>query len=270
MYETLSQLPYFSDLPGEVLSAVEARSEKHELASGVTIIQEGDAAHSMYFLANGAVKVIRVATNETLDTLSAPTLFGEMALVADMPRLATVITEGPCVVFEVRKDDVNALSQYAGLRKTVLAFHRHRLMSNILRSNVMFAPIGERHRTLMAKSFVSQTVAAGHVFLSEGQPGLGLFVVLRGNCEVVRLTEDRVVTRLGEGDIFGEISLVLFDQVCTATVRASSDCVVLFLDREIFQQTMMSNPTVREEVIKLALERQRANEGDDTSTTHLI
>lgn len=270
MYQTLSQLPYFSELPPEVISAVEARSRRLELEAGVTLIEEGDAAHSMYFLAAGAVKVIRVATNEVLDTLYAPTLFGEMAIVADMPRLATVVTEGSCAVFEVSKDDVNAMAQYPGLRKTVLAFHRHRLMSNILRSNLMFAPIGEAQRSLMAKSFVSQSVPAGHVFLSEGQPGLGLFLVLRGNCEVVRLTEDRVVTRLGEGDIFGEISLVLFDQVCTATVRASTDCVVLFLDREVFQSTMMSNPMVREEVIKLALERLRATQGEDTSTTHLL
>lgn len=260
MYQqTLSQLPFFSDLPAEVVAAVEARSRRLDVEDGIIIIQEGETAHSMYFLASGTVKVIR-SNGEILDTLVAPNLFGEMAIVGDTPRLATVFADGPCVVFEVSRDDVNALAQYPGLRKTVLAFHRHRLMANVLHANPMFAPIGEAQRTLMAKSFVSQTVHPGHVFVNEGQPGTGLYFILRGSCEVVRLGTGapQIVAQLGEGDIFGEISLVLFDKVATATVRASADCVVLFLDREGFQQTMMSNPVVREEVIKLALERLRS------------
>jgi CRP-like cAMP-binding protein len=265
MQETLSQLPFFSDLPAEVVAAVEARTRRLELEDGMVIIQEGDAAHSMYFLASGSVKVWREASNTILDTLVAPTLFGEMAIVGDTPRLATVFADGPCVVFEVGRDDVNALAQYPSLRKTVLEFHRHRLMANVLSANPMFAPIAEGQRDVMAQSFVSQTVQPGHVFVSEGQPGSGLFFVLRGTCEVVRLGTEppQVIANLAEGDIFGEISLVLFDQVATATVRADSDCVVLFLDREVFQKTMMSNPTVREEVIKLALERRRATTGND-------
>ncbi len=272
MYNTLSQLPYFSDLPADVLAAVEARSRRHEVEPGATVIQEGDAAHSMYFLAAGAVNIVRRATGETVDTLVAPTLFGEMAIVADTPRLATVVTAEACVIFEVSRDDINALAQYPGLRNTVLAFHRHRLMSSILHSNAMFAPIAQQKKDVMARSFASQTVPVGHVFLREGQPGLGLFVILRGACEVVRTIDGTpaAIAVLGEGDIFGEISLVLFDRVATATVRAASDCVVLFLDREVFQDTMMSNPSVREEVIRLALERLRETEGETTSTTHLI
>ena len=40
-------------------------------------------------------------------------------------------------------------------------------------------------------------------------------------------------------------------------VRALSECVVLLLNRDVFEKAIMSNPDVREAVIKLALKRKQ-------------
>lgn len=275
MGPTLSTLPYFSELPEDVVAALEARSRRHDLDAGVTVIHEGQAATSMYFLTSGSVRVVRGTDGQYLDTIDAPTLFGEMAIVADTPRLASVVTAEPSTIYEVDRVEIESLARdYDSLRETVLAFHRFRLMANVLRSNPLFAPILPQHKQAMAASFASLSVRAGHVFLQEGQPGTGLHVILRGQCEVVqgRGAAEQQLAALREGDIFGEITLVLFDQMCTATVRATTECVVLRLDREVFQKAVMAHPAVREQIIKLGLARKLEADGarQEYSTTHLI
>ncbi len=260
----LRSLPLFAKMPPEALAALEPQIERRDLPTGVIVIREGDAATSMFFLASGSVRVVRGDEEELVHTIVAPTLFGEMALVASTPRLASVVTNEACTVFEVTRDAIYALAeQYTEVRDVILGFHRHRLMDNVLTSNPLFSPLSVQSKEALAASFVTQTVPAGTVLLQEGQAGVGLYVLLRGKCEVLHHAEGAEVkiTDLAEGDVFGEISIVLFDRNCTATVRAAAECVVLFLSREQFQSIVMSNMKVREEMIKLALTRLRETEG---------
>jgi len=272
---TLSSLPYFRELAAPTLAALNERAKQLDLERDVPIISEGDEAVSMYFLSRGAVRVTRKPSGEVLDVIRAPTLFGEMAIVADTPRLASVATDEPSLIFEIARDDIAELTEkYPKLLETILSFHRERLMRNILRVNPIFAPLADRHRDELARGFVSHAVEAGEVILQEGAPGRGLFVLLRGRCDVSHREHDKdvVVGELSEGDIFGEISLVVFDKACTATVRSKTACVVVLLERELFQQHLMSNEAVRRAVIELALTRLRKTENaiSSASKAHLI
>lgn len=261
----LATLPFLRDLSPDAIAALSEQVVRHEYPLNVRVIHEGDTGRSMFFLAQGSVRVVRGEGEDIVDHIAAPSLFGEMALVASAPRLASVVTDGPCTLFELSRDVVFALAEhYPTIRDTILAFHRRRLMSTILTANSIFGPIPDEKKHKLAESFVSQTVAAGQVLLQEGQPGIGLYVLLRGRCEVVHQRPDGdgevKITELAEGEIFGEISIVLFDQPCTATVRTLNECVVLLLSRQTFQEAMMSNPAVRDAIIKLALKRRRETE----------
>ena len=55
---------------------------------------------------------------------------------------------------------------------------------------------------------------------------------------------------MAQGDVFGEISLLLGSPV-TATVRTTSECLVLRLDRETFYERIMAHPEVRRRITEL-------------------
>ena len=89
---------------------------------------------------------------------------------------------------------------------------------------------------------------AGDLVVSQGEPGDSLFLVTTGTVKAwIRNREGRyvLVRRLGDGDFFGEIS-VLSGSPRTATVVAATACEMLELDRATLDEITAKHPRVRE------------------------
>jgi CRP-like cAMP-binding protein len=92
---------------------------------------------------------------------------------------------------------------------------------------------GLRGRQLegLAKTMVSQDYAAGQDIVTQGEGGVGLFIVVSGRADVVHVRADgtkAVVNTLGPTDFFGELAL-LTEGPRTASVVAqeATNCLVL-------------------------------------------
>ncbi len=85
---------------------------------------------------------------------------------------------------------------------------------------------------------------AGEVIFQEGDPGDGIYIVLEGLVQVstrVSETERRVLTRVEEGDFFGEMA-ILDDRPRSATASAESDTKVYFLHRDDLSRILDRSP----------------------------
>ncbi len=91
-------------------------------------------------------------------------------------------------------------------------------------------------RDLAERSFVPVSLAFGETVVQQGDPPDALYVIAEGTARVLTVGEDGQEVSLNvlrPGDAFGEVAL-LEGTSRTATVRASSDLVVLRLDRGVF------------------------------------
>lgn len=72
--------------------------EKHvaSFSAGATIMKQGDGPDFAYVIREGEVDVL--LNGELLETLDPGTIFGEMALVDDSPRTATVVAKTDVIV----------------------------------------------------------------------------------------------------------------------------------------------------------------------------
>ena len=101
----------------------------------------------------------------------------------------------------------------------------------LLRQVSLLSLLPEPTLESLARALKRVEVAAGDVFIREGDHGDVFYVVESGSVEVTK--EGRHVAHLGPGDYVGEIAL-LRDVPRTATVTATSASVLQSLDREHF------------------------------------
>jgi putative ABC transport system ATP-binding protein len=109
--EFLRRLPTFTTLTPAALADVAEQMTKEQFAAGAVIIRQGDIGDKFYLIYQGSMDVI-IDDGTPNRRLAAPLkegdYFGEMALLANEPRSATVVAREDSVVYSLGKDDFNA------------------------------------------------------------------------------------------------------------------------------------------------------------------
>jgi cAMP-dependent protein kinase regulator len=194
----------------------------------------------------------------TLAELDEGSFFGEMGLISEAPRVASVVATRDCTLLEVTREMLASLSvRFPSLEQVVQQFYKDRLLDNLLKSNPLFQPLSAEQKRALAERFQSRTVEPGTVLLQQGQRSQALHLLLRGRCSVVHQDLDGSelpYPDMTEGAVFGEISLLL-DLRITATVRAATPCLLLVLDQETVTERVLPHPEVRRMLTRLTRER---------------
>jgi CRP-like cAMP-binding protein len=188
-------------------------------------------------------------------------LFGEMALVTEQARTASVQVVGEADLLEVDRSAVNRLtSEVPVLAERLDRFARERLLKNLLATSPLFKPFDHTQQMELLKRFEGHDLEPGTVVIREADVGQGLFVILLGEVEILRHDtsgRERSVAKLGAGEVFGEMSL-LGDRPTTATVRTLSRTTIMFLGRDYFRRLVQALPPLRQYFEELSKHRRRA------------
>ena len=99
----LRAIPIFAPLPGTTIEHLAARLAPLRFDPGTEIIRQGDPGDRFYLVAEGDVEV--TADGKPVSTLHAGEYFGEIALLRDVPRTATVKAKTPVVLYALERED---------------------------------------------------------------------------------------------------------------------------------------------------------------------
>ena len=102
----IEQVPFFKNASGDFLRDVIPRLDEREYAPGDVVVHEGDVGDEMYFLTKGQVQVLRGDPPQRLAVLREGSFFGELAILTDAPRAATIRALGDVEVYALRRDAV--------------------------------------------------------------------------------------------------------------------------------------------------------------------
>ncbi len=105
----------------------------------------------------------------------------------------------------------------------------------------------------VALSLRPQQAAAGQKIIDKGAIGREMYLITRGEVEVID-DAGHCVKTLKDGDFFGEIAILL-STPRTATVRAKTGCDLFVLDKTDFQRILHDHPHFADGVAKVARER---------------
>lgn len=101
----------FHDLPQQELETVRAQLQTMQIDAGEVIVRQGAPADKFFIIVDGEVEVVREDNGQqrTLATLKRGQFFGEMAILRDAPRMATVRALVPTTVFAMERDAFRGL-----------------------------------------------------------------------------------------------------------------------------------------------------------------
>ena len=95
--ESLKRSPLFEGLSKRELAQLARESEDIEVPAGKVLCREGQRAQEFFVIVDGDVEVTK--NGKLLATRGAGEMIGEIALLADVPRTATVTAKTPLRVF---------------------------------------------------------------------------------------------------------------------------------------------------------------------------
>lgn len=91
--DLLKDVPLFANCSKAELQQIAQLADELDLGEGATLIREGERGREFIVVAEGTVRVTR--GGKTLRELGSGDFIGEIALVADVPRTATVTATSP-------------------------------------------------------------------------------------------------------------------------------------------------------------------------------
>jgi len=262
--ELLHSSKLFSVLPEEELQRIapNLRSETYE--RGELIIRENERGDTAYLISKGEAAVVTedfIGEVVTLRVFDRGEIFGEVALVEDTPRTATVRAASDLEVYVIDRFTFGQLqannprfAQAVRERVDFLGVHR------FLKKASPFARVPDNVIRRVATQLVPVPVKAGQAVVTEGEEGDKFYVIRAGNYAVAE--KGRQVATLGAGDVFGEIAL-LTGGPRIATVTALVDGEVLSLSKADFDAVLKENTGFGRQLAELGRIRFRATTGQN-------
>ena len=156
VFDSLRAIPLFSGVSPADLASIASRLIERRYPKNATIVEEGLAGDYMYVIRQGRVKVTKASEDgreKIMDFLERGAFFGEMSLLDQAPRSASVKTLEPSVLLALsRRDFLDLLRTSSDLALAVVQELTRRLReADVQASSISFLRVQERTRGLLER-----------------------------------------------------------------------------------------------------------------------
>lgn len=130
----LSSVPLFSGLDQELLEDIADKMDSARCSKGDELIREGESGDRFFVVARGTLEVLKKAPDghqERVEIFEDGDCFGEIALLKDLPRTATVRALTPVTYLTLKRDHfLRLVGRVPGMRDKLEAMIQARLDEN--------------------------------------------------------------------------------------------------------------------------------------------
>jgi len=222
----------FKDSEENLISRIAGYFTHQTFKAGKEIISEGDVDAKKFFCIQEGECEVSTKKAGKIVNLSKGQTFGELALLYNAPRNATVTAITDVTVF------IMCRSAYRYVNVTM---HQQEDDSRFgfLRSVKLLQPLLADEITLVDMALTARTCQPGELIFNQGDAGDCFYIVKEGNCEGKAEKENESEEFVKNvGSFFGELAL-LNDEPRNATIKAGhKGCILLQLSREDFNQLL--------------------------------
>ena len=236
------------------------------VVAGDVVIKQGDFGDLFYIAQSGTYEVrVLIPTNPDpppgtkvhmyrTDDSHHP-CFGELALMYDKPRAATIIAVEGGVLWALDRN----VFKYAVLRTQNI----RNVIIKTLRNVKLFESLNAPQIQRLADLMVTVDYSAGDYIITQGEPGESFFIIVEGNCIVTinnppdSEEKEKAVGKLKNNDYFGERALLTSDPRA-ANILAEGKVELLEVKKSVFEEVLGSLASIMA-ANKLKLEKLAAD-----------
>jgi len=244
-HRALQATPLFAGLPSDALESLVENLALVHLEPEEILFHEGDPGDALYVIVEGDVSVQAEGPPRVeMARLGAGSFIGEVALMTEQPRSATVTALGPSELLRIDRHTLGrVLADHGDVLRAVLRFVRDRLVDRWMRTSPLFRPFDEAQRAELAAKFNFLEIEDGTRLIDAGTRPDGLYIVLAGKFIVER--GGSTLATLGAGELIGETAL-LSGGSFKSNVTARGKSLALHLPAGEFREIIMTHPHVLE------------------------
>lgn len=217
----------------QIREVIDAMFEKR-VSPGDHVIDQGADGDNFYIVDEGTFDVL-VQTDvgeKKVHEFKEKGSFGELALMYNMPRSATVVSATPGSLW--------AMDRHS-FRRIVLksAFKKRKMYESLIENVPMLKSLDAYERMSLADALTPQTYNEGACVIKEGEEADGMYFLEQGEI-CITITEkghEQDVQHAAQDRYFGEMALVE-NKARSASVYAAGNIKVAFLERSSFERLL--------------------------------
>ena len=199
----------------------------YNFPSDRSVFEQGDQGSLFYLVKSGKLAVIRSGVKKTI--LQRGDYFGDMALLTDFPRRATVKTIEPSELWAIKRES---------FRRVVHCINNRSASENkeFISKLKIFFNLPDNQMEKLASNLVQQEFPDSIRIICEGDEGILLYIIKQGQAVVKMHGSERF--RLIEGEMFGESAVLGLNRINQFSVYSVGKLVVLSLSIENIQKIL--------------------------------
>jgi putative YpdA family bacillithiol system oxidoreductase len=242
-----SRVPLLAPVPLPQLREFLLVSTIHQVDKGHTLFREHDYSTTFFTILEGSVDIFTKAEPAHRVVRRQGEFFGEMSLLADRRRSATVETAERCLLLEIpRRTMLQLMHAYASVRQRIDEAYILRALQTYLGPALAAADF----QTLAAKAELV-TRKKGEVLFHEGDPGDAFYVIRSGAVKISKKNkdgQDYVITYRSAGQYVGEMALLETQHTRGATVSAATRTEVIRILKDDFLAFLARHPNLQQQI----------------------
>jgi len=220
----------FENIDEKNLEILVKAMHKVEIKDGEKIITEGENGDYLFVVDEGKLDCHKEKSTDVLKTCVGGDIFGELALLYNAPRAASVTAKAACLLWKLDRETFGQITSQASekYRKTLKEF----LSKVPILHTFSPAELGQ-----LADVMVRTKVAPDENILVQGDEGDMFYILEEGSA--IALKDGNQVNSYGEGDYFGELALLNKKSgLRQATIKSTSEVRLLTIKRAEFKRLL--------------------------------
>ena len=228
----------FNSLEEKELATVIDAFEERRYVKGDYVIRQGEQGDVLYLIESGTLNCYKTFKKEEgdkfLKVYNPGESFGELSLLYNAPRAASIIANEDCILWALDRECFNNIVKEAAMKK-------REKYENFLKSVEILKQVEEYELSQICDALQLKKVPKGTEIIKQNEIGDNFYIIEEGEAYASKVfnvgEEPKIVKDYQKGGYFGELALIK-NEPRAASVFTKTDCRLLSLDRMSFKRLL--------------------------------